>query len=207
MVFGDDTVTGTTGCNRYHGPYTYDSDHGTLMVGALAMTQMAGPPEVMATERRMMTVLSTRLAVELDDELDRIIISGTEGFLILVRLAPTDLIGTWEVTSLHWPERQAIISTHGRLVAAIDTERITGTGGCNSFNGRIELGHDSMRIGPVMSTMKFCNGDGVMEQEQAFFRALESTTSYRLDGRNRLDLLRADGGIAVSLHRSAPTIA
>lgn len=201
MVFADDTVSGTTGCNRYHGPYTYDSDTGSLQVGAMAVTRMAGPPEAMATEQKMLTVLSTRLNVELDDLLDRLIISGPDGFLLLVRLAPADLIGTWEINAIHWPERQAIMSVQGRLLAAIDNDRITGTGGCNSFNGRVEMGPNSMRIGPLMSTLKACSGDGVMEQEQALFRALETTRSYRLDGRDRLDLLRDDGGIAVGLHR------
>jgi len=50
---------------------------------------------------------------------------------------------------------------------------MNGNGGCNSFGGRYELNGQRLIIGPIMSTKKACPGS-IMEQETAFFKALQS---------------------------------
>ena len=46
----DDTVSGSAGCNRYSGSYTWTGDQ--LSFSALASTKMACADDVMAQERR-----------------------------------------------------------------------------------------------------------------------------------------------------------
>ncbi len=47
-TFEAETVSGSTGCNRYNGPYTVDGD--TLEIGVLATTRMACAPPADAVE-------------------------------------------------------------------------------------------------------------------------------------------------------------
>jgi len=51
----DGRVTGYSGCNRFTGTYTQDG--GTLIIGTLATTRMACPPEVMKREQEFLALL------------------------------------------------------------------------------------------------------------------------------------------------------
>jgi len=58
LTFGDDgTVSGTAGCNTFHGSYTLDGDN--LKIGPLAATQKfcADPAGVMDQEHAVMSAL------------------------------------------------------------------------------------------------------------------------------------------------------
>ncbi len=57
----DGTVSGSTGVNRLHGGY--EVRDGTLLVGPLVTTLMAGPPAAMAAEARLLAVLAGPLRV------------------------------------------------------------------------------------------------------------------------------------------------
>jgi heat shock protein HslJ len=46
-----------------------------------------------------------------------------------------------------------------------------------------------------------CAAAGVMEQEQALFKALESVTTMRMEA-NRLEMRSADGALAMILART-----
>ncbi len=70
---------------------------------------------------------------------------------------------------------------------AFDTERISGSGTCNSFGGDYTISGSKLTFGPIMSTMMACMENGLMEQESAYFQALGSTASYEVkDGQLRL---------------------
>lgn len=58
LAFRDGTVTGSTGCNRYHSPYSIVA--GGITVGAVATTRMACPGEgVMAQEQAFVQAFSS----------------------------------------------------------------------------------------------------------------------------------------------------
>lgn len=212
MLLADGVISGSAGCNRFHGRYelsdeqvTGDGVRAAISLGALASTMKLCPPEVMALEREVLQRLGVAQAIE--TVRDALVVTA-DGEMVLVFRAQTahDLTGMWEVLSLHWPDREAIISVTpadggAALTVNIDDERVSGNGGCNSFNGRLHVDGASVHIGPIVSTLRACLDDHLMEQEQALFRALEATTGYRLEGR-RLTLLRSDGGISVDLRRA-----
>jgi heat shock protein HslJ len=52
----DGTVSGTDGCNRYHGPYTEDGEE--LTIGTLGATMMACEPDVMALADQFQAALA-----------------------------------------------------------------------------------------------------------------------------------------------------
>ena len=82
--------------------------------------------------------------------------------------------------------------------------QVNGTGGCNRYFGAIESGEaGELSFGPLGATRMACPTE-VMDQEMAFFQALESVTRYEIDG-DRLTLLSGDGtGVLTFVEVPAP---
>jgi heat shock protein HslJ len=60
---------------------------------------------------------------------------------------------------------------------------IEGSGGCNTYGGSYTASEDSLRLSGVYWTEMACmEPEGIMEQEQAYFQALNTTARYRVDG-------------------------
>ena len=66
MRFEGGTVTGSTGCNRFTGPYSLDGD--TLELGAVASTRMACAPPADAVEREFLAALDRVVRWRFDAE-------------------------------------------------------------------------------------------------------------------------------------------
>lgn len=77
------TVTGNAGVNRFRGQYTLAGDR--LTVGALATTRMAGTPEAMQREQRLLRALAQPLQVGADG--DSVVLD--DGATV-IRLVPFD---------------------------------------------------------------------------------------------------------------------
>ena len=58
---------------------------------------------------------------------------------------------------------------------------VSGTGGCNQYNGSYELDGDKLSVGPLAGTMMACE-QAIMDQETAYMAALQSASSYEIDG-------------------------
>jgi heat shock protein HslJ len=79
------------------------------------------------------------------------------------------------------------------LTAVFDDGTVSGLAGCNNFTGGYTLDGDSITIGPLASTLAFC--DGIMDQEQLYLTLLQSSTTYEVDG----DKLTLSSGGSASL--------
>ncbi|MEI8238664.1 MAG: META domain-containing protein [Actinomycetota bacterium] len=217
LGFADGSVTGSSGCNRFRGGYSLDREE--LSFGLLLSTQMACSDTLMAFEHEVLERLSKvkRFSVsqkspsggahEADPPSEQLALADDHTVLLVFNLQPDDgHLGEWVVTGIHYPDRQAIISvdsSHGPVTITFQPDRVHGHSGCNSFAGHLDIERDAINIGPLMSTRKICEGGhnpSIMEQEAALLRAVEHTIGLRLEG-ERLTMLRADGGIAVSLSR------
>ena len=90
------------------------------------------------------------------------------------------LVGTeWQLIQLGG---KAVKPEEGKftLTFLAEENRIAGIGSCNRILRRSEATEKgALKIGPLASTMMVCPG---MEQEDAFTKALESTTHYDMDG-------------------------
>ncbi len=70
------------------------------------------------------------------------------------------------------------------------TDKVSGTGGCNRFNGPITIEDDAVQIGPLASTRMLCEGKAEIEAQ--YFAALEAARSFTLEG--EVLVLKADDG-------------
>jgi heat shock protein HslJ len=81
------------------------------------------------------------------------------------------------------------------LTLIASSKSFHASAGCNSISGGYDLPQDlSIRFKPGPMTMMACS-DPLMKQEQAFVKALQSTTSYRIAGPT-LELRDASNALA-----------
>jgi putative lipoprotein len=85
---------------------------------------------------------------------------------------------TWQLVEL---EGSAPIS--GTTIdMTIDGEVVSGSSGCNQYNGPVTYGGGEMTLGPnFAATMMACE-EAIMDQEQAYLSALASVTGYEVSG-------------------------
>lgn len=70
---------------------------------------------------------------------------------------------------------------------------VSGSAGCNTFSGSLTMAGNTLSIGPIALTKKFCVGPkGIMEQEDVFVGALAAVTHYSVNG-DGLTLLYGNG--------------
>lgn len=90
ITFGTDgRVSGRATVNRLMGQYALEGD--VLRFGALATTMMAGPPEHMEQEHRVLTALGQPLRVESGDDGDVRLVSD-DGIVVLRPQAPAAVV-------------------------------------------------------------------------------------------------------------------
>jgi heat shock protein HslJ len=81
--------------------------------------------------------------------------------------------------------------------------KVSGSGGCNSYASTWKAEGNTLAFTPAVATRKMCAAPGVMAQEQAFFAALESAATMRMEA-DHLEMRTAQGALAVVLVRNMP---
>jgi heat shock protein HslJ len=197
-TFTDDTVGGSTGCNRFTAPYTIDGD--ALEIGMIATTRMACPPPADAVERAYLAALGRVAAWHLDGS--QLVLADDDHNEVL-RYDEASPLGDWEVTA--FLSGDAVTSPlPGTTITArfADDGTLTGSSGCNTYQTAFTLGRGSIEIEPAASTEMACaEPEGVMDQEAAYLAAFPTVVGYRVDG-GSLALLSADGTYVVSYSRA-----
>jgi heat shock protein HslJ len=196
-VFKEQTVGGSTGCNRFTASYTVDGDR--LELGRIATTQMACPPPADAVERAYLAALA-RVARWRADGSELVLLDDDEAELLRYRAATP--IGEWEATA--FLTGNAVASPlPGTTITATFAEggELSGSSGCNRYTATFTTDGGRIEISPPASSRKLCSEPtGVMEQEAAYLAALPSAVEYRVDG-DSLALLTADGTYVASFTR------
>ena len=76
-----------------------------------------------------------------------------------------------------------------------------GSSGCNRYTAQYRADGTSIEFGKAAATMMACAQADVMQQEQNFFRALETAQVVRVEG-DRLELRTETGALAASFVRT-----
>ena len=196
--FTDDTVGGSTGCNRFTAKYTLDGD--AMDIGEIASTRMACPPPVDAVERAYLAALGRVTAWHLDGS---DLVLADDDHTELLRYVEASPIGDWEVTA--FLSGDAVTSPlPGTTMTAkfADDGTLTGSSGCNTYQTAFSLGRGSIEIEPPAATQMACAAPkGVMDQEAAYLAALPTAVGYRVEG-GSLALVGPDGTYVASYGRA-----
>jgi heat shock protein HslJ len=198
----DGTLSGSAGCNQYHGTYTTSGSSITIAT-PLATTLMACDGPVMDQENAYLTALGAAKTFTIRGE--QLTLADANKTTVLTYQAQSqDLTGTsWEVIGFN-NGKEAVVSVLLDTTISADFGRdgtLSGSAGCNDYNGSYTVNGDQIKIGPLASTQKFC-GDppGIMDQEAQYLAALEAAATYQIEG-NVLEFRTQDGTLAVQFNK------
>ncbi len=194
-------VAGSGGCNRFSG--TYKVTGSSIRITPGASTQMACATRIMAQERAYFAALAKTRAFTVSGV--TLTLKGQGGRVLATYKVQSQALGgtSWEVIAYN-NGKEAVVSTisETEITAVFGKDgTLAGVGGCNDYHATYTAKAPKLTIGPVAATRKACGSpDGVMEQEARYLAALETVTTYRVEG-SRLQLRTATGALAVDLRR------
>jgi heat shock protein HslJ len=190
-VFQDGHLGGSAGCNSYFGQYTTQGAKTSIEVGGSTM-MFCAPQEVMDQESAYLAALGQAgFYLVKGDELEIADASGKPLLSYAVQ-QPTPLVGTnWQLTGYNNGKGGFSSAIFGTEITAFFGEdgTLSGSAGCNDYNTAYEISgppdaaSGSISIGMVATTQMMCGQpEGIMDQERAYLVALQSVTSYEIEG-------------------------
>ena len=203
-TFSAGTVAGNAGCNQYHGAYTIDGDK--MTVGQVAMTAMACSAPQMALETAYTAALQKTATYAITGEtLELRTADGKVGLRYAVATPPSLTKTRWVANQINNGKGGAQGVATGSTVTAIFAEdgTVSGSGGCNNYNGPYTVDGAALDFGPLISTKMACADEAVSLQEANYFAALDRVTKFDFIG-DTLELRDADGALQASYQPSAP---
>ena len=125
------------------------------------------------------------------------IILCTLSVLILSACSGTDTSldgSSWALRAYQGSTGETVnVLPRSTTTALFQASQVTGIAGCNNYSAAFQTTRNKLSFGPVKTTRKACSTPlGIMQQENAFLAALDSTVSYKLN-RNSLELLDSKG--------------
>jgi heat shock protein HslJ len=200
LQFGaDGSATGTDGCNRYSTTFTQDGVNLTFaQPGASTMMLCPEPAGVMEQASAYAAALASTTNFSANQS-QLALLAGNQ--IVATFTADVQaLAGTdWDVT-MYNNGREAVVGIiEGTEITALfgDNGELSGSAGCNQYIGGYTVDGNSIEIGQLGSTMRFCaEPEGTMEQEQAFLAALQSAATFTIEG-DALEMRTAGDAIAV----------
>jgi heat shock protein HslJ len=202
--FENGRVQGTDGCNRFSSAYTANGP--AIRIGPKgATTQMACLPEVMKQAEAFAASLAGARTFRVNAGQLQLI--GADG-AILSTFAPQSqsLAGTsWQATGINnGKDAVASLAADSKVTISFASDgKVAGSGGCNNYTATWKADGNALAITPAAATRMMCAAPGVMAQEQAFFAALRSVATMRMEG-DHLEMRTAQGALAVILVRNTP---
>jgi heat shock protein HslJ len=194
-TFDGERVSGFSAVNQYGGPYTARSD-GSLDVGELTSTLIAGPEPLMSVESAYLELLGECDSYAVKDGRLTLFTDGNET-LIFEERRVSALYGSWVVTFFNdGIGGMRAPSEDSSLTVAFGTDgRVTGSAGVNRFTGSYESAESTLAIGPFALT-DLAGTPELTVQETAYLQALGAAVVWRIN-RDNLELSDAQGVVQV----------
>jgi heat shock protein HslJ len=194
--FASGKVSGSSGCNVYNGPATVTGS--AIKIGPLATTQMACVGPTADIEKAYLADLAN--ATSFTATANALTMFNTAGASILVYAAgpANPLEGEWNVTGYNNGKQAVVSPIAGTTLTAVFTaDAVSGSAGCNDYNGPYKLDGTKVTIGPLATTRKACD-QAIMDQETEFLTALQTPATVEQTGAT-VTLRDASGAMQVTL--------
>jgi len=179
LHFAGDQVQGHGTCNGFFGPFERDGTR--LSFGPLASTMMACPG--MDQETAYLAALAEATAFRLEGE--TLVLSNEKGDLLAFAPTPAlPLEGTaWRLVSLKAGAAMTPVLNGTEITALLAGDRVSGSAGCNRYQGALTVEGDALSAGSLAGTRMFCaEPAGLMEQEAAYMAALGGAARFEVEG-------------------------
>jgi heat shock protein HslJ len=196
--FVSSRVSGTAGCNQYDA--LYRAGGRTLLVGFATSTQRICDDASNALEQAYLANLAESRFYNVNGR-TLTIRNGSLQVLLVFDAAPNNpLLGDWLILSYN--NGSDAVTTpvpDSNPTATFGLRRLSGTTGCNAFQGDYTLNGDAVVIGPLARTQMACP-DALMAQEQAIVTAFQGVGRVGYRG-SQVDLKNLTGATQVTLIR------
>lgn len=201
QLYKDGSVTGSDGCNRFRTTYTRKDSNLTFKKPA-ALTTLACPEPVMNQAVTFMSALTDTTEFMATGRV-LILLGGDEILATFVTDAQGLEGSAWDVVNYNNGREAVVGLLPGTEITALFGADgiITGNASCNEYFAIYSVNGDAIQVGKPGTTMRFCpEPEGVMDQEFEYLNALESATTYSIEG-NKLQMRSADGQLALIMTR------
>jgi heat shock protein HslJ len=191
-------VSGTAGCNQYDA--LYRAGGRTLLVDFMTTTSRICDDASNAMEQAYIPLLQQSRFYNVNGRTLTIRDANLNVILIYDAAPNNPLLGDWLILSYN--NGNGAVTTpvaDSNPTATFGLRRLSGTTGCNSFQGDYNLNGDAVVIGPLARTQMACP-DALMAQEQAIVTAFQGVgrVNYRgtiveldsLTGSTQVQLIR-----------------
>jgi heat shock protein HslJ len=150
---------------------------GLVLLAFTACTPQAGPGQQNASTQTPVVETPTV-------ETPTLAVPTTESPSVTETSSSDPLSGThWQLVSFGQPGAETPVSAGTPVTLEFqENGQAGGSGGCNSFSVQYQVQAGELTFGPIASTKMACTGAGIMEQEQAYFQALQSAGKFELTG-------------------------
>jgi heat shock protein HslJ len=197
----DDDVSGTAPCNAYRGTFDLGGElgDGGVEISDIALTRRACEAATMRSEDEFIAALEAVDHVSVDRDDDRMTLTNDDDQIHLAfRAYDADelLATTWDIVNVNTGDAIESVLPGTEPTVAFDPDgNLTLETGCNTAGSSWELDGHELSVDPMRITQKACpEPEGVMDQEAALVRALESADRVEI-APGELVVLDADGRI------------
>lgn len=108
----------------------------------------------------------------------------------------SSLAGNWRLANMTAADSPMPMLPAAELTADFANGRISGSGGCNRFNGGYKTTGNQLSIGPLASTFQACE-EGLMTQESNYLKALQAAQRYEMNQDGLQIFYKTDQGSGV----------
>ena len=184
LNFFVERYAGFSGCNYYLAAYSIDGNSISLLGPTQTILQCAEPEGVMEQEATFIGILQNATEFDLEGETLTLFTVGEQPLATFTRAENLPLEGTtWQLKFYVVDEEITPIIEGSEVTAIFEGDAVSGSGGCNNYNGTVAVDGSNLTVSGVASTMMACNEPaGVMDQEAAFLSQLENAASFELGG-------------------------
>ncbi len=194
-------IYGNTGCNNVMGSFDLNSKPGTLELGKLASTMMAGPN--MDVERNVLNALGQVKGYLPVSENEIALCNEKKRPVVILKkrnqtMALNELSGKWNILAVNGKEVPGNVEKQPFLHFDVAARKISGCAGCNDIHGgfTVDAAQSQSIAFPALASTRMMCAD--MELENSIMQALNAVRSYGRLGNGHLALY-ADGKLVLEL--------
>ncbi len=182
--FSGGKLTASAGCNTMGGSFTIEGT--ALVVGTLAMTEMACAEAIMAQEQWLSHLLSSKPTVGIEGVSLTLAGEGSTAVLIdraVAEAAPPIRGTTWLLTTVITGQTASTPPTGVESTLLIEGDRLTIQGGCNRGGATVTITDGVLTTGPFMMTKMACEPAG-QALDQTLLDVFGAAPTSRVEGQN-----------------------
>jgi len=191
VSFNNGEIGGYAGCNHFGGPFVTEGETITS-VEAASTQRLCLDEAVMAQEAALLGGLSTATSYAIEG--DNLTIHHSGGSIGFSKVAsPADSLGTeWRLQAFGLgTDAQPLVSGTTVTLTFNEDGTVSGSAGCNTFNGPYTLNGTTLTIDELAQTRMACD-EPILTQETNFINALRSARQTAVDG-DLLYIVHDDG--------------